>query len=173
MSSYKIVVLRVGHRIPRDSRVTTHVALVGRAFGADEIWVDKKDGGLESRVKDVVERFGGSFRIRTGVGWRRSMREWMGRVVHLTMYGEPLDEALAKIPSEDLLIIVGGQKVPGEVFEMADFNVAVGNQPHSEVAALALFLDRLLGGEGLRREFSGSITVVPSARGKVVEEDAT
>ncbi|MCJ2520839.1 MAG: tRNA (cytidine(56)-2'-O)-methyltransferase [Candidatus Thermoplasmatota archaeon] len=169
----RIVVLRVGHRVPRDSRVTTHVALVGRAFGADEIWVDKKDGGLERRVKDVVERFGGSFRIRTGVGWRRSMREWKGRVVHLTMYGEPLDEALAKIPSEDLLIIVGAQKVPGEVFEMADFNVAVGNQPHSEVAALALFLDRLLGGEGLRREFSGSITVVPSARGKVVEEDAT
>ena len=37
-----IIVLRIGHRIGRDKRITTHVALVARAFGANEIIIDKK-----------------------------------------------------------------------------------------------------------------------------------
>ncbi len=165
----RIVVLRIGHRIPRDSRVTTHVALVGRAFGADEVWVDERDEELERIVADAVERFGGPFTIRTGVKWKRATREWKGKVVHLTMYGEHLDDVLERVPDEDLLVVVGAGKMPGEVFDLADFNVAVGNQPHSEVAALAVFLDRLLKGEGIRKEFSGRMRVIPSPRGKVVE----
>ncbi len=166
----RIVVLRIGHRIPRDLRVTFHVALVARAFGADEVWVDQRDKDLEKRVDDVVARFGGPFSVRTGVSWKRAIREWEGRVFHLTMYGEHLDDVVQKIPEDNLLVVVGAGKVPGEVFEMADFNVAVGNQPHSEVAALAVFLDRLLKGEGIHREFSGRLRVVPSPRGKVVED---
>ncbi|MFQ5837727.1 MAG: tRNA (cytidine(56)-2'-O)-methyltransferase [Thermoplasmata archaeon] len=169
----KIAVLRIGHRIPRDSRVTTHVALTARAFGADEVLVDRKDAGLEARVRDVVERFGGPFKIQTGVDWRRTIEEWEGTVVHLTMYGEDLDEALVRIPGDPLLVVVGSEKVPGAVFQIVDHNVAVGNQPHSEVAALAVFLDRLLKGDGLRRSLSGRLRIVPSPRGKVVEEDAT
>ncbi|HYS71492.1 MAG TPA: tRNA (cytidine(56)-2'-O)-methyltransferase, partial [Thermoplasmata archaeon] len=59
-----------------------------------------------------------------------------------------------------------------DVFGLAGFNVAVGNQPHSEVAALAVFLDRLLGGAGLRRAFPGPMTIVPSRRRKVVRNRA-
>jgi len=51
---------------------------------------------------------------------------------------------------------------------MVDFNVAVGNQPHSEVAALAVFLDRLTEGEGLRAQFDGRLKVLPCERGKRV-----
>ena len=36
-----IIVLRIGHRIGRDKRITTHVALVARAFGANKIIIDK------------------------------------------------------------------------------------------------------------------------------------
>ncbi|MFQ5908199.1 MAG: tRNA (cytidine(56)-2'-O)-methyltransferase [Thermoplasmata archaeon] len=165
----RLVVLRMGHRIPRDHRVTTHVALTARALGTDEVWVDREDKELEARVADVVARFGGSFRIRTGVSPRAAIRSWEGSVIHLTMYGEPLEEALPAIPRDaDLLVIVGSEKVPGDVFERAGHNVAVGNQPHSEVAALAVFLDRFLEGEGLRRRFEGRLEVRPSARGKVV-----
>ncbi|MCD6448820.1 MAG: tRNA (cytidine(56)-2'-O)-methyltransferase, partial [Thermoplasmata archaeon] len=32
-----VVVYRYGHRISRDKRITTHVALVARAFNADGI----------------------------------------------------------------------------------------------------------------------------------------
>ena len=89
----------------------------------------------------------------------------------LTMYGEALDDALPRVPrDEDLLIVVGAEKVPRAVFDLATFNVAVGNQPHSEVAALAVFLDRFRGGRGLRKEFHGRVRIVPSRRGKVVEE---
>jgi tRNA (cytidine56-2'-O)-methyltransferase len=44
----------------------------------------------------------------------------------------------------------------------------VGNQPHSEVAALAIFLDRLTERAGLRTEFGGNIKVLPCERGKRV-----
>ena len=170
----RLVVLRMGHRLVRDQRMTTHVALTARALGADEIWVDREDARLEARMADVVERFGGPFDVHTGVSLRGSVRRWEGTVVHLTMYGEPLDETLPRIPrNRDLLIVVGSEKVPGDLFERAGFNIAVGNQPHSEVAALAVFLDRFLQGEGLRRRFQGRLEVQPSAHGKVVTPRAS
>ncbi len=163
-----ITVLRLGHRPARDKRVTTHVALAARAFGADQILVSTKDANLERTVADVVRRFGGTFEIETGVAWRKVVRDWGGSKVHLTMYGLPVDEVLSKIPRGDMLIIVGAEKVPADVYRLADFNVAVGNQPHSEVAALAVFLDRLLAGRGIRRELAGRLRIRPSARGKDV-----
>lgn len=163
-----IVVLRLGHRPRRDQRVTTHVALTARAFGADGIWVSTPDEVLEKTVRSVVERFGGKFEIRTGVNWRKAMRDWKGQIVHLTMYGEKLSKALPTIDSKRLMVVVGAEKVPREVYELADRNVSVGNQPHSEVAALAIFLDRHLGGKALERVLKGGLTIVPNPRGKTV-----
>ncbi len=160
----------MGHRIPRDQRITTHVALTARALGAAEILVDRRDEELEATVADVVERFGGPFRIATGVRWREVIRRWPGKVVHLTMYGQPLKEVLPDLPRDkDLLVIVGAEKVPGEVFEVADWNIAVGHQPHSEVAALAVFLEKYFGEDAFRRTFEeGTVRIIPSPRGKVV-----
>ncbi len=129
--------------------------------------VSTKDPGLERTVNDVVLRFGGDFNIRTGVKWRRTIQDFKGTSVHLTMYGEKLDDVLPKLAGvEDLLIVVGAEKVPGDVYKHVNFNVGVGNQPHSEVAALAVFLDRLQGGSELEKEFNGELTVVPTANGK-------
>lgn len=167
-----IAVLRWGHRIPRDSRISTHVVLTARAFGADIVYVDTEDKILKDTVDSVTDRFGGPFKIETGVNWKKIIREWKGTKVHLTMYGEHIDDALPKIPKDDLLIIVGAEKVPRDFYEMADFNVAVGNQPHSEVAALAVFLDRLLEGKGLRKEYeSAQVEIIPNPRGKTVKEN--
>jgi len=167
-----ITILRLGHRPARDKRVTTHVALAARAFGADRVLVSTRDPGLERTVHEVVRKFGGPFEIETGVAWKKVLREWRGTKVHLTMYGLPLDEILPRIPRDDLLVVVGAEKVPAEVFDLADVNVAVGNQPHSEVAALAVFLDRLLGGAGIRRILRGRIEIAPSPRSKLVRERA-
>ncbi|MCK7488956.1 MAG: hypothetical protein MZU79_00960 [Anaerotruncus sp.] len=52
------------------------------------------------------------------------------------------------------MIVVGAEKVPPEIYQLADWNVAVGNQPHSEVAALAITLDRIADCEPLDRSFS-------------------
>jgi tRNA (cytidine56-2'-O)-methyltransferase len=166
-----ISVLRIGHRPSRDKRVTTHVALTARAFGASEILVSTQDAVLEGTIERLVPRWGGDFKIKTGVSWKSVMRDWTGVKIHLTMYGEHLDDALPRIPMDaDILIVVGAEKVPTEVYQMADFNVAVGNQPHSEVAALGVFLDRMLSGQGLRNDHAGAIRVVPNPRGKTVVE---
>ena len=167
-----ITILRLGHRPARDKRVTTHVALAARAFGADRVLVSTRDPGLERTVHEVVRKFGGPFEIETGVAWKKVLRDWRGTKVHLTMYGLPLDEILPRIPRDDLLVVVGAEKVPAEVFDLADVNVAIGNQPHSEVAALAVFLDRLLGGAGIRRVLRGRIEIAPSPRSKLVRERA-
>jgi len=167
-----IVVLRLGHRPSRDQRVTTHVALTARALGADEVWVSTRDEGLERTVNGVVERFGGRFRIKTGVDWRKAIKTWKGEVVHLTMYGEKLSKALPAIKSKKLLLVVGAEKVPRELYDLATVNVSVGNQPHSEVAALAIFLDRYTGGKPLDRDFRGRLRIVPNPRGKTVVDRA-
>ena len=169
-----IVVLRLGHRPSRDKRVTTHVALTARAFGADEVWVTTKDSALERTINAVVERFGGQFVIRTGVKWREAVRAWKGTIVHLTMYGQRLPDALQEMgrsKSRDMLIIVGADKVPREVYERADYNVSVGNQPHSEIAALAVVLYRLIDEADLYKDLGSKITVVPNPRGKTVIDE--
>ena len=43
----EIYILRLGHRPERDKRITTHVALTARAFGAKGIFVSTKDEVLE------------------------------------------------------------------------------------------------------------------------------
>jgi len=152
--------------------VTTHVALTARAFGADAMLVSTRDAGLERSIRGVVRRFGGSFRIETGVAWRRILKDWQGTKVHLTMYGERLLDVMPRLPQEDLLVVVGAEKVPRDLFDLVDWNIAVGNQPHSEVAALAVFLDHILGPSALGREFAGPIRIRPSPRGKdVIESD--
>lgn len=164
-----IWIMRIGHRPERDKRVTTHVALSSRALGAKGIYVDTEDPKLEENIRSVVHRFGGDYTIKTGVTWREATKDFKGKVVHLTMYGQRVDEALPKIPKdEDIMIIVGAEKVPIEVYERADFNVSVGNQPHSEIAALAIFLDRFTEGKALYSDRDGILTVVPNERGKTV-----
>jgi len=164
-----ITVLRIGHRIGRDKRITTHVALVARAFGAGTVIIDTKDANIEKNIKSVCKRFGGNFIVKTGVEYKKIIKQWKGTVVHLTMYGEELDKSIKNIgKNKDLLIVVGAEKVPPQVYEMADFNVSVGNQPHSEVAALAIFLDHYTGGNWLKKKFHGKIEIIPSNRGKKV-----
>ncbi|MCF3653426.1 MAG: tRNA (cytidine(56)-2'-O)-methyltransferase [Aigarchaeota archaeon] len=174
----RITVLRLGHRIARDKRVTTHVALVARAYGAHEIIITgDRDDNLIRRIEIIVEKWGGPFSARFEDNWReviRRFKEAGAAIIHLTMYGVNLPDIIDEIrriwrDGKDLLVIVGGEKVPGEVYGLADYNIAVGNQPHSEVAALATFLDWLQEGEELRREFSNAkLKIIPSPRGKKV-----
>ncbi|MEM3893725.1 MAG: tRNA (cytidine(56)-2'-O)-methyltransferase [Thermofilum sp.] len=178
----KVYVLRMGHRPVRDHRVTTHVGLVARAFGADAIVLEAHvEKSIAATLEKTTEVWGGPFEVLTTGNPILYIREWKkrGLVVHLTMYGVNIAEEpriLEEIRSSgrDVLVVVGGKKVPREVYELADFNVAIGNQPHSEVAALAIFLDRLFEGRELVREFKGAkLKIIPSARGKRVVKVST
>jgi tRNA (cytidine56-2'-O)-methyltransferase len=171
----RIVILRMGHRIPRDLRVTTHVCLTARAFGANGlILADVIDTALEETVNDVCRRFGGAFWIRMGDPWRKAVKEWKtegGELVHLTAYGMPIAETMEaiKASSAPKLVAVGASKMPGELFQAATWNVAVTNQPISEVSALAMFLDRYFEGKQFLLDFQNAgMKIIPSPRGKKV-----
>ena len=173
----QVIVLRWGHRPQRDARLTTHVALAARALGATGIILsDIRDAKIMESVEKVTRQWGGRFLFEMGTPWKRIVREWKakgGLIVHLTAYGENVEtsDVMKKIKDskKDVLIIVGSQKVPGEFFskDVSDFNVAIGNQPHSECASLAVFLDRFFGGKELSISLENAkVKIIPQRRGK-------
>ncbi|MDB2240482.1 tRNA (cytidine(56)-2'-O)-methyltransferase [Halorubrum ezzemoulense] len=186
----EVVVLRYGHRPGRDDRMTTHVGLTARALGADRVIFPDNAGQSAETVRDITGRFGGPFAVELRDDQKAIVREFDGVVVHLTMYGERVQDVEAAVreavgldepeapeessPPRDLLVVVGGEKVPWALYERADFNVGVTNQPHSEVAGLAVFLDRLFDGAELGREWADADRrVVPEATGKTVIDAGT
>jgi tRNA (cytidine56-2'-O)-methyltransferase len=175
----KIVVLRWGHRPRRDARLTTHVTLTARALGASGLILsDTEDKKIKETIEKVTKNWGGPFFFEMRTPWKEAVKQWKakeGIVVHLTAYGENIQtsDVLKRIKEsgKDILVIVGSQKVPREFFSEAfsDFNVAVGNQPHSECASLAVFLDRLFEGDELEKSFENAkVMIVPQKRRKKI-----
>jgi tRNA (cytidine56-2'-O)-methyltransferase len=165
-----VEVLRLGHRPIRDKRITTHIALVARAFGADKMVLPESDENIEKSVRSLVENWGGNFSVETTDDWKSYVKSFDGSVAHLTMYGMPVDTVARDIKG-DVLVVVGSEKVPRFVFDNADHNISIGNQPHSEVSALAIFLDRFFGGAPLKRDFGGKLQIHPSSRSKIVKSE--
>lgn len=165
--------MRLGHRRVRDQRITPHCGLVARAFGADGItYSGERDEDLEKSVKKVVESWGGPFEIKYEKNWKKIIKNWNGKVIHLTMYGLPFQDTMNEIIKcqKDLLIIIGSEKVPTEVYHLSDWNVAITNQPHSEVAALAVLLDKFFKGNELKKKFEDPrIRIIPQERGKKIK----
>jgi tRNA (cytidine56-2'-O)-methyltransferase len=171
----KIFVFRLSHRPSRDKRITTHCALVARAFGAQSmVFSGEPDDSLIARVEKVAESWGGRFTASYEPRWESYIRKWKaggGVVVHCTMYGERIQDKISAVRKaarrRDILVVVGGEKVPGTMYRLADFNIAVTSQPHSEVAALAIFLDRLMEGKELELAHQGArMKIVPQRAGK-------
>jgi tRNA (cytidine56-2'-O)-methyltransferase len=173
----EIAVLRWGHRPLRDARLTTHVALTARALGATQFFLaDVVDKKIENSVTEIVKNWGGPFSFTMGEAWKQVVKAWRnndGVVVHLTAYGENVEESdvmkRIKARGKNVLILVGSQKVPQEFFmeNISDFNVAIGSQPHSECASLAVFLDRFFEGREFRRTFDqAKRKIIPQKRGK-------
>jgi tRNA (cytidine56-2'-O)-methyltransferase len=171
-----ISVLRIGHRLVRDDRVTTHAALVARAFGADMIYMTGIDQSVNDTVASVSKRWGGKFKVEVVQDWKSLAKAWKkegGKVAHLTMYGINIDDMIARLRKESkLLVIIGAEKVPQEVFELADYNIAISNQPHSEIAALAIFLDRTFRGKQFKKVFADAkLKIMPTEKGKKAHEN--
>jgi len=168
----KIEVLRIGQRLVRDDRVTTHVALVSRAFGASKIYMNEVNPEIKDTLNKVNKSWGSDFQIEFIEDWRKLLRskKKVAKIVHLTMYGENINDVEQKITQEDnVLIVVGAEKVPRDVYEQADYNVAVGNQPHSEISALAVLLDRIQDGKQFDAKYNNAkLEIVPTKKGKKV-----
>ncbi len=172
----ELSVIRLSERTYRDLRITTHCCLVARAFGAKSIILDEDaDPKIGKTVEKINREFGGTFKVAYENNLLAKIRKmkrdgWV--VVHLTMYGEKPDEKTLKgiRKKENVLIVIGSEKVPGEVYHEADYNISITRQPHSEVAALSVFMHALNEGKEEELVFAGARKrVVPEKRGKRVE----
>ncbi|MCQ2972122.1 MAG: tRNA (cytidine(56)-2'-O)-methyltransferase [archaeon] len=168
-------VLRLDHRLKRDTRITTHVCLTARAFGASKIYLaGEEDNKLMDNVRDTSARWGGNFEVQYCPNYMELILKWRekgGKMVHLTMYGFQAHEVVPEIreSDSDILIVVGGSKVPGKIYKNADWNVSVTTQPHSEVSSLAVFQHLLLDGAEFDIEFEDPVfELIPTACGKNV-----
>ncbi len=174
--SFAVSVLRIGHRLVRDDRTTTHAVLVSRALGCNRIYMTDVDDEIKSTLNRVNKRWGGEneFRLEIIDNWKQIIKNWKsngGIVVHLTMYGALINEKITELKAlnQDILVIIGAEKVPKEIYFLSDYNIAIGNQPHSEIAALAVFLDRIFDGNQFDRKLSNeSIKIIPTEKGKNV-----
>ena len=168
----EICVLRLGHRRLRDQRITTHVFLVARALGASEgVLSGEEDESVINGISRVSELWGSDFKVKYEANWRKFLKErknsgW--KIAHLTMYGNDFEPAAKKMGKDKCVVVVGAGKVPHDAYALADFNLSVTTQPHSEIAALALFLDRYFSGKEIGKRFSGKLRIVPNVCGKVV-----
>ena len=171
-----VAVLRIGHRLVRDDRTTTHAVLVSRAMGSEVIYMTDVDDEIKKTLDKVNKRWGGEneFRLEIIDNWKKILKTWKengGIVVHLTMYGAPINQKIKEIKelSQRILVIIGAEKVPKEVYFLADYNIAIGSQPHSEIAALAIFLDRIFEGNQFNKSFlDEKMKIIPSDKGKNV-----
>jgi len=168
-----IEVVRIGQRVVRDDRVTTHVALVARAFGANTILMTEVNPEIKDTLKKINNTWGGDFSIEFIDNWKsviKKKKENGFKIVHLTMYGEKINDIQSDLRKEEnLVIVVGAEKVPREIFEFSDYNVGIGSQPHSEISALAILLDRIQIGSQFNRVFSGAKRkIIPAKKGKTV-----
>jgi tRNA (cytidine56-2'-O)-methyltransferase len=155
--------------------VTTHLVLVARAFGAKGVFIDGNAKDLTMKINQLVKRWGGSyFKVEEVSDPKKFVIEWKekgGKVIHLTMYGINIDEIINEINNlnNPILVIVGSEKVERYYYNVADYNIAIGNQPHSEISALAIFLDRLYKGKELNLVFDDAkIKIIPQHIGKKV-----
>jgi tRNA (cytidine56-2'-O)-methyltransferase len=171
-----VAVLRIGHRLVRDDRTTTHAVLVSRAMGSEVIYMTDVDDDIKKTLDKVNKRWGGEkeFRLEIIDNWKKILKTWKedgGIVVHLTMYGAPINQKIKEIKElgQKILVIIGAEKVPKEVYFLADYNIAIGSQPHSEIAALAIFLDRIFEGNQFNKSFMNEkMKIIPSDKGKNV-----
>lgn len=169
-----IEIVRIGQRLVRDDRVTTHVALVSRAFGAERIFMTEINPEIKDTLEKINKTWGGDFVVEFIDKWKtivKKKKEENFKIVHLSMYGENINEIQEKLQKEEnLLVIVGAEKVPREIYELADYNVGIGSQPHSEISALAILLDRIQKGVQFEKEFpNAERKIIPTKKGKNVQ----
>ncbi len=173
-----IEVVRIGQRLVRDDRVTTHVALVSRAFGAEKIFMSEINPEIKDTIEKINKTWGGKFEVEFIDKWKsivKKKKDENFKIVHLSMYGQNINNAQEELRKEEnLLIVVGAEKVPREIYELADYNVGVGSQPHSEISALAILLDRIQNGKQFEKDFpDAKRKIIPTKNGKNVQVKET
>ena len=85
----KLEILRIGQRLIRDDRVTTHVALVARAFGASKIYMNEVNPEIKQTIDKINKTWGGEFEVELIEDWKKVIKTkkmQSVKIIHLTMY---------------------------------------------------------------------------------------
>ena len=81
-------VLRIGQRLVRDDRVTTHVALVARSFGASKIFMTEVNPEIKETVDKISDTWGGNFQVELIQNWKKILKSILSKLAnslrHLT-----------------------------------------------------------------------------------------
>jgi tRNA (cytidine56-2'-O)-methyltransferase len=149
------------------------VALVSRAFGAKRIFMTEVNPEIKDTLEKINTTWGGDFEVEMIDNWKDIIRKYKGKskIIHLTMYGQDINTVQKQIQDEtyDILVVVGAEKVPREIYDIADYNISIGTQPHSEISALAILLDRIQKGKQFDAQFlNAQRRIIPQKRGKNV-----
>ena len=114
-----LVILRLGHRLGRDQRISTHCGLVARAFGAQEIiYTGDKDESLLESVNKVAEKWGGPFSASYSESWKSVIKKYRKKkyvIIHLTVYGIPIQKSISKIRRKKNLLVIPVTEVKGKM----------------------------------------------------------
>ena len=149
-------------------------ALVSRAFGAEKIFMTEVNPEIKDTLEKINNTWGGNFIVEFIDNWKTVVKNKKRdgfKIIHLSMYGEKINDIQKQIRKEEkMLVVVGAEKVPREIYELADYNISVGSQPHSEISALAILLDRIQNGEQFEKVFQDAKRkIIPTKNGKNVE----
>ena len=72
-----VTILRLGHRLVRDQRISPHVGLVARQFGADRIiFTGEEDSSLVESMERIKKQWGGNFEAEYVKSWRNLVKNW-------------------------------------------------------------------------------------------------
>jgi tRNA (cytidine56-2'-O)-methyltransferase len=144
------------------------IALTARAFGASEVvYTSDKDQKLIRQIKNIVNKWGGVFSINFVKNWKKYIEEKKNyKTIYLTMYGKSLNSTNSFVRDyKNLLIIVSSIDINKSIFQIADFNISITNQPHCEASSIAVFLHHFYEGRELAIHFENAkYKIVPSER---------
>ncbi len=169
-----IEILRLSHRIHRDIRISSHIALTCRAFNCNKMFYSgQKDSSLENTLIEINKKFGSNFTIEYTKNPEKLVEEKKEdnfAIVHLTVYGIPIKNKIKEIRKhKKILIIIGSEHVSGVYYKISHHNISITNQPISELSALTIFLHEYFQSKELETEFKNAkLKIIPSERGKKV-----
>ena len=174
---HTVEILRLSHRIHRDIRISSHIALTCRAFNCNKMFYSgQKDSSLENTLIEINKKFGSNFKIEYKKNPEKLIVEKKKdnyTVIHLTVYGISIKNKINDIRKyKKILIIIGSEHVPGIYYKISDFNISITNQPISELSALTVFLHEYFQGKELGTEFENAkIKIMPSEKGKIIKNN--
>src|SRR3989338_1505524 len=103
-------ILRLTHRIARDKRISTHIALTSRAFLANKMYYSgEKDSSLEQSIEKINKKFGSTFEIehvKDPVKLVKAKKANGYKILHLRMYGLELKKQLPNIKKCKKILII-------------------------------------------------------------------